>query len=175
MQIASFLDSAWRDFKHGVRVLRLNPGFTAVAVLSLALGVGANTAIFQLLNAVRIRTLPVSDPSQLADVLIDDKGTGRTGRFTGRNANLTYPLFEQIRDRQDAFSSLAAFGSTTFNMATSGEARYARGLWVNGDFFNALGVSAMLGRALSPSDDVPGCAAPNAVVSYGFWQRELGA
>src|SRR5262245_1641789 len=154
MTIASVVDGVWRDLKHGLRVLRLNPGFTAVAILSLALGVGANTAIFQLLDAVRIRTLPVKDPAQLVDVRIDDKGRGRTGRFTGRNVNLTYPLFEQIRDRQEAFSSLAAFGSSTFNMATSGEARYARGLWVNGDFFNTLGLNALVGRLLTPSDDV---------------------
>src|SRR5262245_44086167 len=170
----SFLDGAWRDLTYALRTLSLTPGFTAVALLSLALGVGANTAIFQLLDAVRLRTLPVDDPSQLVDVRINDGDRGRTGRFTGRNPFHTYPLFEQIRNRQQAFSGLAAFGSTTFNLATSGEAHYARGLWVNGDFFNALGLHPMVGRLLTPADDVPGCAAPSAVVSYGFWQRELG-
>ncbi len=130
MNTVTLIDSAWRDLKHGARLLRLNPAFAVVAVLSLALGIGANTAIFQLLDAVRIRTLPVEQPWQLVDVRIEDGGKGRTGQFTGRAPQLTYPLFQQIRDRQEAFSGLAAWGTATFNMTTSGEARYARGIWV---------------------------------------------
>src|SRR5262249_45757742 len=136
MNTISWIDSAWRDVKHGLRLLRLNPGFAAVAVLSLALGVGANTAIFQLLEAVRIRTLPVADPGELVEVRIDNAKGGRTGRFTGRRPMLTNPQFEQIRDRQQAFSGLAAWGSSRFNMAVAGEARNAMGMWVNGDFFD---------------------------------------
>jgi putative ABC transport system permease protein len=174
MNTIGFLDSAWRDLRYGARLLRVNPGFAVVAILSLSLGVGANTAIFQLLDAVRIRTLPVEEPSRLVEIRIEDNGHGRTGRFTGRAPMLTHPLLEQIRDRQDAFSGLAAWGTSTLNLTTSGEARYARGMWVNGDFFRTLGVRPLLGRLLEPSDDVRGCAAPVAVVSYGFWQRELG-
>jgi predicted permease len=174
MNTVTLLDSAWRDVKYGARLLRLNPAFAIVAVLSLALGIGANTAIFQLLDAVRIRTLPVQDPRQLVDIRINDNGHGRTGGFYGRAPMFTYPLFEQIRNRQDAFSGLAAWGTATFNLTTSGEARPARGMWVNGEFFSTLGTKPLLGRLLEPSDDVRGCAAPGAVVSYGFWQRDLG-
>jgi putative ABC transport system permease protein len=174
MNTISLLDSAWRDVKYGARLLRLNPGFALVAILSLALGVGANTAIFQLLDAVRIRTLPVEDPENLVDVRINDNGHGRTGRFTGRAPMFTHPLYEQIRDHQQAFSGLATWGTATFNLTNSGEARYARGLWVNGDFFSTLGVKPILGRLLTPADDAPGCASSAAVVSYGFWKRELG-
>jgi predicted permease len=174
MNTIGFLDSAWRDLKYAARLLRLNPGFAVVAILSLALGVGANTAIFQLLDAVRIRTLPVPDPQRLVEIRIADAKPGRTGRFMGRRPMLTYPLFEQVRDRQQAFDGLAAWGTSSFNLTRSGEARYALGLWVNGDFFNTLGVKAMLGRTLNGDDDRRGCAAPPAVVSYGFWQRELG-
>jgi putative ABC transport system permease protein len=174
MNTVALIDSAWRDLKHGARLLRLNPAFALVAVLSLALGIGANTAIFQLLDAVRIRTLPVDEPWRLVDVRIETGGHGRTGRFTGRAPQLTYPLLEQIRARQDAFSGLAAWGTASFNMTTRGEARYARGMWVNGEYFQTLGVKPLLGRLLTPADDVRGCAAPGVVLSYGFWQREFG-
>src|SRR5262249_602233 len=137
MNTIQWFDSLGRDLKYGARLPRLNPGFTAVAILSLALGVGANTAIFQLLDAVRIRTLPVQDPQQLVDVRIEDNGRGRTGRFSGRAPMFTYPLYEQIRDRQEAFSSLAVWGTSTPNLTTSGTARLAAGLWVNGEVFDA--------------------------------------
>jgi putative ABC transport system permease protein len=174
MNTISILDSAWRDFRYGLRLLRLNPGFATIAILSLALGIGGNTAIFQLLDSVRIRTLPVKDPQQLAEIRIAQTKDGRTGRFLGRRPMLTNTLFEVIRDRQQAFSGLATWGATSFNLTASGEGRYANGLWVNGDFFNTLGVKPMLGRVFSAADDRPGCAAPGAVVSYGFWQRDLG-
>ena len=174
MNTISLIDSAWRDLKHGVRLLRMNPAFAVIAVLSLALGIGANTAIFQLLDAVRIRTLPVEQPWQLVDVRIEDGGHGRTGQFSGRTPQLTYPLLEQIRARQEAFSGLAAWGTAAFNMTSSGEARYARGMWVNGEYFDTLGVKPLVGRLLTGADDVRGCAAPAVVLSYGFWQREFG-
>src|SRR3954470_17120405 len=174
MNTMTLLDGVWRDLRHGARLLRLNPAFSAVAILSLALGVGANTAVFQLLDAVRIRTLPVEDPSGLTEVRVDDVKGGRTGRFTGRRPMLTHPLLELIVERQEGFSGLAAWGNSSFNMAPSGEARYATGMWVNGDFFRTLGVRPLLGRLLTPDDDRRACAAPPVVVSYGFWQRELG-
>jgi putative ABC transport system permease protein len=174
MNTVTVIDSMWRDLRYGVRLLRLNPGFALVATLSLALGIGANTAIFQLLDAVRIRTLPVERPQDLVEIRIGNAKSGRTGQFSGRRPMLTNPQFEHIRDRQDAFSGLAAWGTAAFNLTSSGEARYAQGLWVNGDFFRTLGVNAMLGRVFTSADDRRGCSAPPAVVSYGFWQRELG-
>jgi putative ABC transport system permease protein len=174
MNTINLIDAAWRDLRYGIRLLRLNPSFALVAILSLALGIGANTAIFQLLDAVRIRTLPVADPARLFEVRIGETPNGRTGRFMGSFPMLTYPLFEQIAARQEAFDGLAASGSLTFNMATRGEARYARGMWVNGDFFSTLGIEPFRGRLLARSDDVRGCQSPAAVVSYAFWQRDLG-
>jgi putative ABC transport system permease protein len=172
MNTIGFLDSAWRDFRYGARLLRLNPAFALVAILSLALGVGANTAIFQLLDAVRLRTLPVIDPQQLMEIRIAETPNGRTGQFSGRRPSLTNPLWERIRDRQQAFSSAFAWSGTAFNLTTGGEARYAQGLWVSGDFFGTLGVPAVIGRVLTAADDRRGCAAPPAVISHGFWQRE---
>ena len=174
MNTIALIDSVWRDLKYGARLLRLSPGFAVVAILSLALGVGANTAIFQLLDAVRLRTLPVKDPQQLVEVRIANTPNGRTGAFLGRRPMMTNPLWEQLRDHQQAFSGAFAWGSNAFNLTTGGEARYAQGLWVSGEFFNALGVPAWIGRTLTPDDDRRGCAAPPAVIGYGFWQREYG-
>ena len=163
----------WQDLRFGARLLRLNPGFAAVAILSLALGIGANTSIFQLLDAVRLRTLPVKDPQQLAVVRIEDR-QWNSGRFQGGYSELTNPIWEQIRDHQEAFSGMFAWGPDQFNLATGGEARYVRGNWISGDYFNVLGERPILGRVFTPEDDHRGCGTPGVVVSYGFWQREFG-
>ncbi len=168
-----WLDTVRQDLRFAVRQLRLNPGFTAVAVLSLALGVGANTAIFQLLDAVRLRTLPVANPQELAYVDLA-KGSLRSGWFSTRSARLTYTQWEQIRTLQQSFSGTMAWSASRFNLAAGGEARYAQGLYVTADFFRVLGVQPILGRGFTPEDDAPGCGSPSAVVSHAFWQRELG-
>jgi predicted permease len=162
----------WQDLRFGARLLRVNPGFAVVAVLSLALGIGANTAIFQLIDAVRLRTLPVKDPQQLATVRIIDRQWS-SGSFNGNYAQLTYPLWQQIRQRQEGFSSIGAFGEDSFNLATGGEVHNARGLWVSGDFFSTLGVQPFIGRMISNSDDQSGCAG-GVDLSYAFWQHQYG-
>src|SRR5256885_15649671 len=101
MTTVGALDAIWRDLRYGARLLRVNPSFAAVAILSIALGVGANAAIFQLLNALRLRTLPVSNPEQLVEVhIIDNKD--RSGWFSGEHPMLTNHLWERLRDRQGA-------------------------------------------------------------------------
>lgn len=162
-----------KDLSFAVRMLRKSPGFTAVAVLSLALGIGANTAIFQLLDAVRLKSLPVKAPQELAEIRIGDL-TGARGNFSSRYPSVTNPIWEQLRDQQGAFSGLAAWGTDTFNLAQGGETRPAKALWVSGDFFNVLGVRPVLGRVFAPSDDQRGCSAPGVVISHAFWQREYG-
>jgi putative ABC transport system permease protein len=174
MNTIGVVDGAWRDLKFGARLLRLNPGFALVAILSLALGIGANTAIFQLLDAVRIRTLPVANPQELVEVKIVKTRAGRTGDFAGRFANLTTAQWEALRARQQAFSTMFAWGLTTFELSTSGESKPAAGMWVSGEFFPSLGVSPILGRVLTPADDRAGCGAPGAVLSHAFWQRQYG-
>ncbi|MEP7273579.1 MAG: ABC transporter permease [Acidobacteriota bacterium] len=162
-----------RDLRYAARVLRHSPGFATVALLSLALGIGANTAIFQLLDALRLRSLPVEKPDELVEVRIGGKPS-RSGSFNGRFSRLTFPQYEQIRDRQEAFSGLFAWSSRGFNLAPSGEARNAQGVFVSGDFFRTLGVKPFLGRLLTMDDDRAGGAATSAVISYQFWQREFG-
>ena len=162
-----------QDLRFGVRMLLKNPGFTAVAVLSLALGIGANTAIFQLVNAVRLKSLPVRDAEQLVNVSLTDMDAAR-GSKQSLYPSVTNPIWEQIRDRQQGFSGVLAWGRNDFNLAQGGEVRWAKGLWVSGDFFHVLGVRPELGRVFTASDDQRGCAAPGAVISHSFWQREYG-
>ncbi len=161
-----------QDLRYGTRQLLRSPGFAAVAVLSLALGIGANTAIFELVNALRLRTLPVERPEELADLNFA-KGSTRSGNFSTRSARFTYAVWEQIRDQQEAFSGIFAWSATRFNQATGGEAHYAEGLFVSGGFFSVLGVRPLLGRTFVADDDRIGCGTPGAVISYSFWQREF--
>jgi len=167
------MNGLWQDLRHGARLLRLNPGFFTVATLSLALGIGANTAIFQLLDAVQLRLLPVQHPEQLAELTIADNEHCCSGNFSDRRPNFTFAQWEQIRDHQRAFSSIFAWGDTPFNLASGGEVRYVDGLWVSGDFFKTLGVQALAGRLITAEDDHQGCGSPGAVIGYAFWQREF--
>ena len=162
-------DSA-QDVRYAVRGLRQSPTFTAVAVLSLALGIGANTAIFGILNAVILKPLAVRDPGQLAHLW---PSTGPNGDVQGGDDSFTNAIWEQVRDRQDVFSSAFAYAGTDFDLAGGGERRPARGVYVSGDYFRTLGLRAEMGRLLTVSDDRRG-AAPVAVLSYGFWQRWYG-
>jgi predicted permease len=168
------MHSIWQDFRYGLRIMRRSPGFTAAAILTLALGIGANTSIFQLLDAVRFRALPVSNPQELVDIGFDHQGW-YAGHLDGRYNVLTNALWEQIRDHQQAFSGAFAWGTDTFNLSRGGEVRYAQGLWVSGDFFNVLGVQPAQGRLIANSDDRKGCGTGVAVLGYWFWQREYGA
>jgi predicted permease len=174
MNTVGWLETTLRDFRYGVRVLVRQPAFAFVAIASLALGVGANTAIFQLVDTVRLRTLPVSAPQELARVGVDAGDGGRTGRFTSRYSHFTYPLYQRVRDEQKSFSNLAAWGPTVFDLASSGESRPAQGIWVSGNFFSTLGLAPEVGRLIGPNEDRPDCPAPAAVLSHAFWKREYG-
>ena len=150
-----------------------DPAFTLVAVASLGLGIGANTAIFQLLDTVGLRTLPVQNPQQLATVKIANRDRV-SGAFSSEHPDITNPQWEQIREHQQAFSGIAAWSNETFNLARGGQVRNAQGIWVSGDFFNVLGVPPVLGRVFTAADDRRGCGSPRVVISYSFWQREFG-
>lgn len=173
MNPENWFETFRQDLRYGARQLRLNPGFTSVAVLSLALGIGANTAIFQLVNAVRLRTLPVENPQELAYIDFP-AGSARSGWFSTRSARFTSALWEQIRTQQEAFSGIMAWSATRFNLTKGGEARYAEGLYVSGDFFRVLAVAPVMGRTFTPADDSAACDGPGAVISDAFWQREFG-
>ena len=162
--ILTWLESLSADVRYALRALRASPGFAIVAILSLGLGIGANTAIFSLINAVVLRTLPVERPEELMQVTMGGKERGTV---------FTNPLWEAIRDRQDAFSGVFGYSGTEFNLTAGGEIRRANGTWVSGDYFSTLGVRPALGRLLVRADDMRGCQSV-AVLGYGFWQSEYG-
>ncbi len=167
------IETLWTDLRFGARLLRFNPVFAGAAILSLALGIGANTAIFQLLDAVRLRTLPVKNPQEIARVVFDRRGS-RSGNFSTRYPDFTYAMWEQIRDKQQGFSSVYAWAPVQFNVSPAGEVHNVQGLFVSGEFFETLGLKPALGRLLSTADDQPSCASAGAVLSYSYWQQEYG-
>jgi predicted permease len=174
MNIVAWLEALVADIRFGARQLRLNPGFTTVAVLSLALGVGANTAIFQLINALRLRSLPaVVAPWQLATLSRGEK-FHTSGWYASRHEAFTFAQFEAVRRSQEAFSDVLAFGQTRFNLSRGGEARYAEGLWVSSNVLDVLGVRPAFGRGFARVTDETDCSQAGAVLGHAFWQREFG-
>ncbi len=173
MDIARSLEAFVGDLKYGARQLRLNPGFATVAVLSLALGIGANSGIFQLINALRLKSLPVVRPSELVAI---EKAPDffNSGSFSARNDPFTYAQIEQISELQEAFSGVFAFGTTQFNLSRGGEAIYAEGLYVTPNFLEVLGVRPALGSWLAPGTDPRDCSGAGALLDYSFWQRQYG-
>ena len=161
-----------QDSRYSVRMLAKAPGFALVAILTLTLGIGANAAIFQLIDAVRLRTLPVQDPNTIAIVHLNRNHWG-SGNFNSAYSEFSFPLWQQIRQRQEAFSSIAVWGPGRLNLATGGEINNANAIWVSGDFFRVLGVPPFLGRLISDADDQTGCSG-GVDISYAFWQRRYG-
>jgi hypothetical protein len=144
-----------------------------VAVLSLSLGIGANSAIFQLINALRLRSLPVPDPQELIAVGAEPDFVS-AGWFAGRHRVFTWPQVEELSSRQEAFSDLLAFGTTRFNLRRGGEARYAEGLYVSPNFLEVLRLRPALGHWLPADTDPRDCGQAGAFLGHGFWKREYG-
>ena len=149
------------ELRYAFRSLRATPLVSVVAILSLALGIGANTAIFSLLNGLLLRSLPVKEPQRL--VLLDQ-------------GSWTNPIWEQIRDRRDLFAGAMAWSGTRFDLASGGRADFVNGSLASGQYFEVLGVRPVLGRTFSDADDRRGGGpdGPVAVVSHDFWQRRYG-
>jgi macrolide transport system ATP-binding/permease protein len=175
------MSTIWQDARYAMRVLAKSPGFAAIAILTLALGIGANTAIFTLLDAVVLKTLPVPSPSRLV-VFDDGPGQGTqvsTPPPSGTWHYFSYPLYVYLRDHNQAFTDLAAVRSGQAPMAVKIEGRpssaapnRAVGHLVSGNYFQVMDVNTLLGRPLTSSDDQPG-AKPAAVISYGYWQTQF--
>jgi putative ABC transport system permease protein len=167
------LESLWQDLRSSMRIFRKNPGFSFVVVVTLALGIGANTAIFQLMDAILLQSLPVKNPQELVQVNEVDREKAR-GDFTSGYPIVTNLIWEQLRDNHQGFSGIAAWRDTDFTRDAGGDAHFVNGLYVSGDFFRMLGVAPIEGRVFSTEDDRRGCGLPGAVISYGFWQQEFG-
>jgi predicted permease len=171
----SFVQSLMQDVRYGLRMLRNNLGFTAIAVLSLALGIGANTAIFTLIDAVMLRMLPVKNPQELVSLkLAPDAQFPRNAPDGDRSIAFPYPAFVQMRERNRVLSALFAFKDTPgVSVLANGSAEIAHGQLVTSNYFSALGVRPALGRDFAPVDDAAG-ATPVAIISYGYWQSLFG-
>ena len=168
-----WIEDLAQDLRYGVRQLRLNAGFAVVCVGSLALGVGANTAIFQLVNAVRLRPLPVERPAELAAIRIVGGNRGM-GLNPGRYGGVTAAVWEEVRREHPAFSVVFAWSVERLLVGERSDLRPANGLSVSGEFFEALGVPAWRGRLLERSDEAVSCPSSVAVISHAYWQRALG-
>jgi len=172
-----------QDLRYGIRMLRRSPAFTLVAVLSLALGIGANTAVFSLVDAVMLKTLPVRAPEELRILTwvrtgkepnvshigytVDDSITGQSV-----SSSFSYPTYRQFRDSVTQFSDLAAYSPSQFTV-TAGEASdFANGQFVSGNYFTGLGARALIGRPILPEDDAPGRPAV-VVLTYRYWEKRF--
>jgi macrolide transport system ATP-binding/permease protein len=169
------LDTLWQDLRYGLRMLRRNPGFAAVAVLTLALGIGANTAIFSVANTLLLRPFPIKDADRIVDL---------RRSFHPSWEGFSYPDYLELRKRSGAVADLFAFSDAALALGASdvgskatvdNEAEELLGVLVSGTYFSALGGNAALGRTLTPEDDQADGAHPVVVLSHRFWQRRFGA
>src|SRR2546423_179506 len=156
-----------QDMRYALRVLRKSPGFTIVAVLSLALGVGANTAIFSIVNAVLLRSLPFSHPERLVKIVASNRGVG------ARDIGLSVPEFDDLRSRAGVFDQVTAIQGGPTNLTGAEHPQHLELLEVSPNYFSMLGVSAHIGRVFGPSDEAPGFAEA-AVISDSLWARAFG-
>lgn len=171
----------WQDLKYGLRMLGKKPGFTAIAVLTLALGIGANTAIFSLIDAVMLKSLPVKRPQQLVLFKWNTHHWPPHFSQTGGDSRLSfsYPAFKQFSMQNQALASVFAFVPLGYNqqnvtVTLNGEPTLASGEMVTGDYFSGLGVTPLLGRTITEEDEQPG--APRvAVISYAYWSSRFGS
>jgi len=165
----NLIETLFQDIRYGLRILGRTPVISSIAVLSLALGIGANTAIFSLIDTVMLRMLPVQKPEELTQVRIREPRSPNDEP----SPTFTNPLWEALRDRQDFYSGIFAWSLTQFDLSQGGAVHDINGTFASGDYFSTLGVRPAAGRLISEADDRRGC--PGVVVlSYGFWQEHFG-
>jgi putative ABC transport system permease protein len=162
-----WLEEFLQDVRYGFRLLRKNPGFSAIVVLALALGLGANTALFSLCNSVLLRALPVRDPERLIVLSVANERSDSIQSFS-------YPMYRELRDRNTVFSGMLAQAGAEMNATFAGESEKAKGKLVSGNYFETLGVQPWLGRLFTQADDRTPGAHPVTVLSYQYWQRRFG-
>ena len=164
-----FFETLEQDLRYASRMLVKNPGFTAVTILTLALGIGANTGLFSLINAVLLGNLPVRNPQELVVIKYTD------ARSQEAEEDFSYPMYQAIRDKNTVFANVLTRSGVSFNTSYGGQSEHAGGEMVSGNYFETLGVQPFLGRLIGPEDDRTPGAHPVAVLSYGYWQRRFGS
>jgi len=177
MDLAAGMDTLLKDLRYAVRQFVRNPVFTAVAVLSLAIGIGANTAIFSILNAILLKSLPVRDPQELVILTNPNTSGVSDGLSTGERDLMTYVEFSQLRDRVTTLSGMCAAESQLDRWHvhwTNGSEEDVRGRLVSEEYFSVLGVDPVIGRFFNAADARGPGQDPYAVISYDFWQRRFG-
>src|SRR5229473_107090 len=168
------MHALWQDVRYGLRMLAKHPGFTAIAVLTLALGIGANTAIFSLLNQILLRQLPVKDPKELVLLRAPGVRTGHIWSDGDDSESFSYPIYKGLRDNNPVFAGIFGRFAFSASIASRGKTERGSGELVTGNYFEVLGVQPALGRVFSQEDDrVPG-AHPVAVLSHAYWLRQFG-
>jgi predicted permease len=163
------LDEIGRDARYALRLFNRNRSFTCTVILTLALGIGANTAIFSLIDALMLRWLPVRNPQELLQLAMGSRNSA-----TPANESLSYVIVGGLAAQRDIFSGVAGFSAGTFDVGTPGSVTRVSGEWVTGGYYATLGLNPIVGRLLTEDDDRPG-APLTAVISYGYWQREFAA
>jgi predicted permease len=162
------MNTLWQDLRYGARMLLRNPGFTLIAVLTLSLGIGANTAIFSFVNSLFLRPLAVTNPEQVMRLYAENSRGQKYDSFS-------YANYADLRDRSQTLQALAAHSYTDASVGLGAGAEDTSGEVVTGNYFNLLGVNTVLGRTLLPEDDLTPGAHPVVVISHAFWQKRLGA
>src|SRR5215212_8963978 len=157
------------DIRYALRMLAKNPAFAGVVVLTLALGIGANAAIFSLLDRVLLQSLPVANPEQLAVLSVYDPKDGGPDV----DSSFSYPMYQDLRDRNSVFSGVIARGGAQMNVSYGDQTERVRGELVSGNFFEVLGVRPWAGRLFTQDDDRTPGAHPVAVLSYRFWESRF--
>ena len=165
-------ESFVRDTRYAVRGFVKTPGFTIVAVLTLALGIGANTAVFQLLDAVRLRSLPVQSPQELAELRIAGGNKG-LGINDSPWSYFTIPMWQEVRRHHDPLSGVMAWRTNNMLVGKRSDAKQVHGLEVSGEFFNVLGIAPWQGRLIEPQDE-SSCELSKVVASYSYWKSQMG-
>ena len=169
------MHTLWQDIRFGLRVLAKNPGFTIIAVITLALGIGANTAIFSLMNQVLLRRLPVRSPSELVVLHGPGPKTGRVSSDGDDSDSFSYPVYKGLRDGAAKVIGLVACSSSDASLASQGQTERGRLELVTGNYFDVLGVNPAIGRVFNPEDDKNKGGDQLAVLSYNYWTRRFGA
>jgi predicted permease len=164
-----FFETFAQDLRYGLRMLLKSPGFTVVTVLTLALGIGANTGLFSLVNSVLLGNLPVGHPEALVVIKYTDS------RSQEAEEDFSYPMYQAMRDKNTVFLNVLTRSGVDFNASYGGQSERAVGEMVSGNYFETLGVQPFLGRLIGPEDDRTPGAHPVAVLSYGYWQRRFGS
>ena len=168
------MDTIRQDLRYGFRMLMKNPGLAMVALLTIALGIGANTAIFSITDQVLFRSLPVVRPQELVILRSPGPNPGRTRSDGDAAQSFSYPMYKDLREHNPVFSGVLARLSVSLSISGQGQTERASGELVSGNYFEVLGVRPAIGRLFSSQDETAAGANPVAVLSYGYWTRHFG-